>query len=222
METMAEEKQQPETDAARKPSAADDTKQESSEDAGVLANSTNELLEKISHAIFNHIAPVVAGTVKCEGPAELAPITEAFLWLRTLPTQLSQLLGSGPAEADVAAAVAMFPAGVRALITCRVDARIHVSRSSDGLEVSMSECNESEFLFSELSEPYNATSALHLIYERAEDTRHSFVMVEFNAGKFIPKGWVDGESAARYAAEGAKRAVGRPPYFRGTTDKLPR
>jgi hypothetical protein len=46
---------------------------------------------------------------------------------------------------------------------------------------------------------------------------HTFVMIEFKGEKFAPKGWVAGETAARYAAELANRASGRPPDFRGTT-----
>ncbi len=169
-------------------------------------NSVDELLMAICDAIFSHIAPVVAGTLKEGGPAELAPIDEGFMWLRLLPEQMSGLLGSGTAETDLAAAVALFPSGVRAMITARVDARVHVSGSADSLEVSISQCNEPEFLFSELYEPYDATHALHLICDPAKDTGSTFVLVEFSAGKFAPKGWVDGETAARWAAEGAKRA----------------
>jgi hypothetical protein len=92
--------------------------------------SSNELLAAISRAIFDRIAPVVAGTVTQEGPAELAPITTGFMWLRITPSQMSRLLGSRPEEVDLAAAVALFPDGVRALISARVDARIRVSRSA--------------------------------------------------------------------------------------------
>lgn len=217
---MPERLNQQKVDKTEAPMAVPDDDPSAPNDSG--EKSSNELLAAISKAIFDRIAPVVAGTLKREGPAELAPITEAFLWLRLLLTQLSRLLGSGPAEADVAAAVAMFPAGVRALISCRVDARVQVSRSAEGLEVSMSECNESEFLFSELSEPYNATSALHLICDPAKDAGYTYVMVEFVAGKFVPKGWVTSEEAARYGAEGAKRAVGRPPDFRRSSRKSPK
>jgi hypothetical protein len=45
---------------------------------------------------------------------------------------MSRLLGSRPEEVDLAAAVALFPDGVRALISARVDARIRVSRSAGG------------------------------------------------------------------------------------------
>ena len=64
--------------------------------------------------------------------------------------------------------------------------------------------------------------ALHLIYEPAKDIRSTFVMIEFSAGRFVPKGWVTSEEAARYAAEGAKNATGRPPDFRWTSDKSPK
>jgi len=185
-------------------------------------NSVKELLVDICKAIFNRVAPVVAGTLKQSGPGDLAPITNGFMWLRVTPEQMSRLRGSSPAEADLAAAVAFFPAGMRALITARVDARVDVSRSKDNLEVSISQSNEPQFLFSELSEQYDATHALHLVCDPAKDTGHTYVMVDFSAGKFVPKGWVDGEAAARYAAEGAKRATGRPPDFRGTTGKLPK
>jgi hypothetical protein len=94
--------------------------------------SSNELLAAISRAIFDRLAPVVAGTVTQEGPAELAPITTGFMWLRITPSQMSRLLGSRPEEVDLAAAVALFPDGVRALISARVDARIRVSRSAGG------------------------------------------------------------------------------------------
>jgi len=88
--------------------------------------SNNELLAAIARAIFDRIAPVVAGTMKQGGPADLAPLKEGFMWLRITPKQMSDLLGASPAEADVVAAVAMFPAGIRALITARVDARINI------------------------------------------------------------------------------------------------
>jgi hypothetical protein len=133
-----------------------------------------------------------------------------------MPQEIERLLGSRPAEVDLAAAVALFPDGVRALITARVDARIRVSRSAGSPEVSLSQCAKPQFLFNELPETYDATRALHLICDPAKDTGFTFVMVECNGGKFMPKGWVDGEAAARYAAEGAKRATGRPPDFRGT------
>ena len=45
----------------------------------------NQLLAAISHAIFDCIAPVVAGTSKQGGPAELAPIDKGFMWLRLMP-----------------------------------------------------------------------------------------------------------------------------------------
>lgn len=94
--------------------------------------SSNELLAAISRAIFDRIAPVVAGTVTQEGPAELAPITTGFMWLRITPSQMFRLLGSRPEEVDLAPALALFPDGVRALISARVDARIRVSRSAGG------------------------------------------------------------------------------------------
>ena len=182
--------------------------------------STNELLAAISSAIFDRIGPVVAGTMKQQGGP--APLEEGFLWLRITPRQMSDLLGASPAEADVAAAVAMFPAGVRALITARVDARINISGPADIRAVSVTQCKSPEFLLSELSEPYEATDALHLVFDSATDTGSTFVMVEFTAGNFIAKGWVDGETAARCAAQGAKSATGRPPDFNGTTSKSPR
>jgi hypothetical protein len=185
-------------------------------------NSVNELLVDICKAIFNQVAPVVAGTLKQSGPGDLAPITNGFLWLRIMPQQMSRLRGSSPAEADLAAAVAMFPAGVHALISARVDARVHVSRLADSLEVSISQSDEPEFLFAELEEPYDVMHLLHLLCDPAKDVGQTFVMVEFTGGKFTPSGWLDGEAAARYAAEGAKSATGRPPDFRGTTGKLPK
>ena len=185
-------------------------------------NSVNELLVDICKAIFNRVAPVVAGTLKQSGQAELAPIDEGFMWLRVTPEQMSRLRGSSPAEADLAAAVAFFPAGMRALITARVDVRVQASRSADSLQVAISQSNEPEFLFAELEEAYDATHALHLVCDPAKDAGYTFAMLEFGAGKFVPKGWVDGEAAARYAAEGAKSATGRPPDFRGTTGKLPK
>jgi hypothetical protein len=169
-------------------------------------NLTDELLAQISRAIFDRVAPIVTGTLNQGGTAELAPITTSFMWLRTRPQDMGRLLGSVPAEADLAAAVALFPAGVRALITARVDAQIHVSGSAHGHQVSISRCGEPEFLFNELSEPCNATHLLHLLCEPGEDTGYTFVMVELSAGKFVPKGWVTGEEAARYSAEGAKSA----------------
>jgi hypothetical protein len=183
---------------------------------------TNELLAAIGSAMFDRVAPLVAGTLKQGGPAELVPIDEAFMWLRLMPQEMGRLLGSSPAEANVAAAVAMVPSGVRALITVRVDARVRVYRSVDSLEVSISQCNEPAFLFQELAMPYDATHALHLVCDPAEDTGYTFVMVEFSAGKFTPSGWVNGEEAARYAVEGAKSATGRPPDFRGTIGKSPK
>lgn len=173
-------------------------------------NSANELLAAVSSAIFNRLAPVIAGTMK-QGPAKLAPIGEGFMWLRVTPEQMSRLLSASSAESDVAAAVAFFPAGVRARITARVDARVHASRAADSLVVTITQCNEPEFLFNELSEPYDATHTLHLVCDPAKDTGHTFVMIEISDGKFVPKGWVDGETAARSAAEGAKSAEGRPP-----------
>jgi hypothetical protein len=186
-------------------------------------NSIHQLLVAVSSAICNRIALVGAGTLKQTGPGDLTPITDGFLWLRTMPAEVSRLLGSSPAEAeaDVAAAVALFPTGMHALITARVDARVRVSRSDGSLEVAIQQCNEPEFLFQELSEPYDATDAVHLICDPAKQTGSMFVMVELHAGKFVPKGWVDGGAAARYAEEGAKRAKGRPPDFRGKTGKLP-
>jgi hypothetical protein len=183
---------------------------------------TNQVLMAISEAIFNRIGPMVAGTLKQTGPAELAPIDEGFLWLRIVPAEVSRLLGSGPAEADLAAAVAMFPAGMHALITAHVDARVHVFHSADSLEVSISQSNEPEFLFAELEESYDATHALHLVCDPAKDADYTFVMLELRDGKFTPMGWVDGEAAARYATEGAKSAKGRLPDFYGTTGKLPK
>jgi hypothetical protein len=47
-------------------------------------------------------------------------------------------------------------------------------------------------------------------------------MVEFSAGKFVPKGWLDCKEASRYPAEGAKSATGRRPDFHGTTGKSPK
>lgn len=118
-------------------------------------NSANELLAAISNAIFNRVAPFVAGSLKQGGTAELAPITEGFMWVRVAPEQISRLLGPSPAGADVAAAVAFFPDVVRALITARIDARVHVTRSADSLQVAISQCSEPQFLFSELAEQYD-------------------------------------------------------------------
>ena len=183
---------------------------------------TNQLLVAISEAIFNRVALFGAGTLKQSGPGDLAPITNGFLWLRIMPQQMSRLRGSSPAEADLAAAVAMFPAGVHALISARVDARVHVSRSADSLEVSISQSDEPEFLFAELEEPYDVMHLLHLLCDPAKDVGQTFVMVEFTGGKFTPSGWLDGETAARCAEEGAKSAKGHPPDFYGTTGKLPK
>jgi len=184
--------------------------------------SSNELLAAISRVIFDRIGPVAAGTLTQEGPAELAPLEEGVVWLRVMPREMGRLLGSSPAEADVAVAVALFPAGIRALLTARVDARVRVSRSVDNLEVSILQCNEPAFLFQDLSEPYDATHALHLVCDAAKDTGYAFVLIEFSAGKFVPKGWATGEEAARYSAEGRKVATGRPPDFHGTAGKLPK
>jgi hypothetical protein len=41
-------------------------------------------------AIFDRIATAVAGTVTQEGPAELAPITTGFMWLRITPSWAAQ------------------------------------------------------------------------------------------------------------------------------------
>jgi hypothetical protein len=183
-------------------------------------NSVNELLVDICKAIFNRVAPVVAGTLKQSGPGDLAPITNGFLWLRMMPQQMSHLRGYSPAEADLAAAVAFFPAGMHALITARVDARIQVSRSADSLQVAISQCNEPEFLFAELEESYDASHALHLVCDPSKEAGHTYVMVEFSGGKFTPKGWLKSEEAARCAAEGSKSSTGRPPDFYGKTSKL--
>jgi hypothetical protein len=182
----------------------------------------SELLVAISDAILSCIEPAVAGTLKQGSTADPAPIDKGFMWLRTTPAEMSRLLGPSPAEADLAAAVALFPAGVRALITARVDARVQVSSSEGTPDVSIWQCNEPAFLFQELSEPYDATHALHLVCDPAEDTSYTFVMIEFSAGKFAPSGWVDGEAAAKYAAEARKGATGRPPDFHGTAGKLPK
>jgi hypothetical protein len=184
--------------------------------------SSNELLAAISRAIFDRIAPVVAGTVTHEGPAELATITTGFMWLRITPSQMPRVLGSRAEEVDLAATVALFPDGVRALITARVDARIRVSRSAGGPAVSISQCAEPQFRFSEPADSYNAMHALHLLCDQAQDARSAFLLAEFSAGKFVPKGWVDGEAAARCAAEAAKSATGRLPDFHGPTGKLPK
>jgi len=181
-----------------------------------------ELLVAISDAIFNRIALFGTGTLKQSGPGDLAPIDKGFMWLRMVPAEVSRLLGPSPAEAELAAAAAMFPAGISALITARIDAHVRVSRSSASLEVAIQQCTEPAFLFQELSEPFDAMHALHLVCDPAKDTGSTFVMIEFNGEKFVPKGWVDGESAARYAAEGAKTAKGRPPDFQGATGKLPK
>jgi hypothetical protein len=181
----------------------------------------NKVLSQISRAIFDRLAPLGAGTLTQEEPAQLAPLEKGFVWLRTMRQDLGRLLGASPSEADLAAAVALFPAGIHALITTRVDVRIRVSSSEGKPDVSILQCNEPEFLFNELSEPYDATHALHLVCDPAVDTGYTFVMIEFAAGKFVPKGWATGEEAARYSAEGAKSATGRPPDFRWTSGKSP-
>ena len=182
--------------------------------------SVNEVLVAVASTIFDRIALFGAGALKQCGPAKLEPITTGFMWLRLTLQQMTCLLGSSPAEADVAAAVALFPIGMRALITARVDTRVHVSRSAGSLEVAITQCNEPEFLFQELSESYDASHALYLVCDPAKDRGYGFVMIEFSAGKFTPTGWLDFEEAARCAAEGAKHAAGRPPDFHGTTGKL--
>jgi hypothetical protein len=78
----------------------------------LAARYRNALLAQISSAIFDRVAPLVAGTLTQGGPAELAPMDEGFMWLRLMPHEMGRLLGSSPAEADLAAAVALFPAGV--------------------------------------------------------------------------------------------------------------
>jgi len=165
-----------------------------------VEKASHELLAAISSAVFDRIGPVVAGTLT-EEPAELAPLEEGVLWLRVMPREVGRLLGSSPAEADVAVAVALFPAGIRALITAPVDARIHVSGSADGHQVSISRCAEPQFLFNQLPETYDPTGALHLICDPSKDAGFVFVLVECNGGKFAPKGWIDGKEASRYAAE---------------------
>jgi hypothetical protein len=199
-----------------------DTTAPDNDPSGSRDHRTNQLLEEISKAIFGRIAPVVVGTLMQGVPAELAPIDQGVIWLRVTPERMSRLLDSSPAKVDLAAAVALCPPGVRGLITCRVDARVCVSRFADRLKISVSECTEPGFRFTELSEPYETTHVLHLVCDPAKDTGHTFVMIEFNGGKFVAKGWLDGETAARCAAEGAKSAIGRPPDFRGTTGKSPR
>jgi hypothetical protein len=185
-------------------------------------NSIHQLLVAVSSAISDRIALVVGGTLKHEGPAEMKPITTGVMWLRTVPADVSRLLGPSSAEEELAAAVALFPTGMRALITARVDARVRVSRSDGSLEVAIQQCTEPAFLFAELEEPYDATHALHLVCDPTKDKGYTFVMIEFSGGRFTPSGWLDGETAAGCAEEGAKSATGRPPDFRGTTRKSPK
>jgi hypothetical protein len=183
-------------------------------------NPLNELLVAVSTAILNRIGPIVAGVGI---PEELPlPLTEGFLWLRVTPDQVPRLLGSEMVETEVAVVVALFPAGVRALLATRVDASLRVSRSTGSLEASIAQCSEPEFLLYPLVESFDATDLLHLICDTGQDTGHNFVMVEFSGGKFLPKEWVDGAEARRYAADGEKQARGRGPDFSRTIGKFPR
>ncbi len=59
------------------------------------------------------------------------------------------------------------------MITARVDARIHVSRSAGSLEVSIAQSKEPEFLFAELEESYDATIALYLVCDGAKGSGHT-------------------------------------------------
>jgi hypothetical protein len=176
-----------------------------------------ELLQKTCKAILDlmHPASVVPTN---DGTREATRITDGFMWLRFIAAQLSRLQSSEPADVDCAAVVAVFPSDVRAMVSARFDVRAHVCRSiAGGLAVSVGNGNHrSEFFFKELTEPYNSMHALHLVFDPDSSSDQKFVLVEFNAEGFKTEGWIDGEEARPWAAEGSMIGSGRTPDFHGT------
>jgi len=186
-------------------------------------NGVEDLVFQICEKILG-VMPRVGVKLGKDGATEIVSMTNGFIWLRITSAQLSDLFSANPAEADLAAMVAGFPADVPAIVSARFD--VHVRRLADGIFVSIAQGKcEPKYFFQELTEPYNPMHGLHVVFDPGYTSDQQFVFAEFSAGGLELKGWVDSEKAKEWAAEGGAYGIGRAPDFRvsipgpGSVDK---
>lgn len=169
-----------------------------------------ELLCGIGKALFNHMHPI--GIEGEDGMLVRRGVKDAIAWLRTTPEQLMPLLNSVQAEIDLPAAVVVLPSRVSVMISARLDIRIRVRCSGGNLEVSVAkDTRQPKYFIQELTTGYDPAHALHLLVDPADDPDQQYVMLEINVNGCRPKGWLEHDEAARWAAEGRLIGSGSPP-----------
>ena len=184
---------------------------------GRVAGDPDELLRKICEAIFSRMRPAGGGRMK-DGSVRLVPITEGFVWLGITPAQISGILTTPQSEVDLVAAAAFSPDEVYAIVSVRFDGQVRVCSAPDGVAASvMKQHGDPEYLFKELTEPFNSVHALQLL-DPAKSPDHSFIFASVRAGKAYLGGWLSSKEASRFAAEASADACGRPPDFDFSAD----
>jgi hypothetical protein len=93
---------------------------------------------------------------------------------------------------------------VRAIINVSFNGQVRVCRSANDLAVSITKDNcAPKYLFQELTEPFNAMHAVHLVFDPGDSSAQTFIFAEVRAQAISLEGWVDSQEASAFAAEGA-------------------
>jgi hypothetical protein len=184
---------------------------------GKMSGDSDQLLRKICEAIFSRMRPTGGMRTK-DGTVKLVPMTDGFVWLRITPAQISKMLSTSWAEIKLAAAVAFCPTDVYAILNARFEGHILVCSSAGSLVVSATKRHgDSEYLFQELTEPFNSMHALQLL-DPSESPDYLFIFASVRGDTADLEGWVNGQEASRFAAEGAAGGCGRAPDFHLSAD----
>ena len=181
------------------------------------ANTTHDLFSQIATSIIDLARPIT-GSLNEDGTLNVAPIVDGLVWLRITLQQIEDLLHSDAACATIKAAVLLFPPGKRIMLDATMDVEATVRITPDGPSLSIRLIgSEPEYRFTELTEPFNAFHALHLIYSTQDSDDYKFAFMELENNVFTTGGWLHASEAAEWAIEGARKDAGRPPDFRDTT-----
>lgn len=128
------------------------------------------------------------------------------------------MLTTPQSETDLSAAVAFFPNDVYAIVNVRFDGQVRVCSSPDDFEVSVTKQHGgAEYLFKDLTEPFNSMHVLQLLGPSASSDQ-SFIFASVRAGTAYLEGWLNSGEASRFAAEASADACGRTPDFHLSPD----
>lgn len=194
-----------------------DPKNTKNQEVGKVAEDPDQLLRRICEAIFSSMR-LAGGMPMKDGSVKLVPITDGFVWLGITPAQISRMLTTPQSETDLSAAVAFSPNDVYAIVNVRFDGQVRVCSSSDDFAVAVTKQHgEFEYLFKDLTEPFNSMHALQLLAPSSSSDR-SFIFASVRDRAAYLEGWLNSEEASRFAAEASADACGRTPDFHLSPD----